>query len=179
MPQGAANSPIEPSEWVSRFAGLVPRNGPVLDVAAGSGRHSRLFRGLGHPVTAIDRDASRLRGLAGINAIEADLEDGSPWPISCRFDGVVVTNYLWRPIFGKIVAAVAEGGVLIYETFAAGNEIYGRPFRQEYLLRPGELLTATDSLRVVAYAHGVVHRPRPAVVQRICAVRSAEPRPLD
>lgn len=174
-----ANGPFEPSEWVGRFAGLVPPAGHVLDIAAGNGRHSRLFRELGHPVTAIDRDVSRFRGLPGIEAIEADLEDGSPWPISSRFDGVVVTNYLWRPILGNIVAAVADGGVLIYETFAAGNEVYGKPSRPEYLLRPGELLTVSASLRVVAYSHGVVHRPRPAAVQRICAVRSLEPQPLD
>ena len=179
MSRGTANSFLEPSEWVRRFARLVPPGRPVLDIAAGNGRHSRFFQELGHPVTAIDQDTSRLRGLPGIKAIEADLEDGSPWPVRCRFGGVVVTNYLWRPILEEIVAAVADGGVLIYETFAAGNEVYGKPFRQEYLLRPGELLSVACNLRVIAYTHGLVHRPGPAVVQRICAVRSSKPQSLD
>ncbi len=165
---------MTPSEWVKRFAGLVPDGRPVLDLAAGNGRHSRLLRDLGHPVTAIDRDTARLAELPGLTVIQADLEDGSPWPIEGRFGGVVVTNYLHRPILPEIVWAVADGGVLIYETFAVGNEAFGKPSRPDFLLRPGELLEAAKGLAVVAYENGLVRSPRPAVVQRICAVRSAQ-----
>ena len=168
---------MTPSKWVRRFAGLVPANGPVLDLAAGGGRHSRLFRDLGHPVTAVDRDITQLLDLAGVTAVEADLE-GQPWPITGQFAGVIVTNYLHRPIPERIVDAVASGGALIYETFAAGNEACGKPSRPAFLLQPGELLHTADGLEVVAYEHGRVGQPRPAVVQRICAVRASSPQVL-
>jgi SAM-dependent methyltransferase len=168
---------LPPSAWVRRFAGRVPA-GPVLDLAAGGGRHSRLFLALGHPVTAVDRDLAGLAALAGepgFEAIAADLEAGGAWPLGPRrFAGVVVTNYLHRPILPAIVAAVAPGGVLLYETFARGNERFGKPSNPAFLLEPGELIDAVaDSLEILAYEHGEVTEPRPAVMQRIAAARSA------
>lgn len=167
-----------PSPWVARFAPLVAQGGPVLDLACGRRRHTRLFRRLGHPVTAVDRDADALMALAGdasTETIRADLEDGSPWPLGARrFAGIVVTNYLHRPLMPRLTGALAEGGVLIYETFADGNERFGRPRNPDFLLRPGELLEIVRGrLRVVAYEEGVVTAPGPAMVQRICAVDEA------
>jgi len=166
------------SPWVARFAPLVPAAGTVLDLAAGSGRHTRLFLGRGHPAVAVDRDTGGLADLAGdlrAEIIAADLEDGSPWPLGPRrFAGVVVTNYLHRPLFPALVAAVAPGGVLIYETFARGNERHGKPSNPDFLLMPGELLeVALGPLRVVAYEDLEVAEPRPACLQRIAAVRPA------
>ncbi len=163
------------SGWIKRHAGLVPPGGPVLDLAAGRGRHTQLMRDLGHTVTAVDRDIAQLGTLLcdeGVEAMEADLEDGSPWPLGERqFAGVIVANYLWRPCLGAIVGAVAAGGVLIYETFGAGNEAFGRPRNPDFLLRPGELLTHCQGrLDVVAYECGITDGP--AVVQRLCAVRN-------
>jgi SAM-dependent methyltransferase len=164
-----------PSGWVVRFAPRVRPGGRMLDVAAGAGRHARLFLERGHPVTAIDRDVSRLPSHPLLRAVAADLEDGSPWPLAGeRFDAVVVTNYLWRPLLPAIVDAVAPGGLLVYETFAAGNERFGKPSHPDFLLQPGELLEAMRGrLVVAAYEHGEVSAPRPAVIQRIAAV--AEP----
>lgn len=175
-------SPAAPSRWVRRFAGLVPPGGVVLDLACGGGRHSRLFLARGHPVVAVDIDLSRLGDLMGeprLDAIQADLE-GDGWPLGARrFAGVVVTNYLWRPLFPQLAAAVADGGALLYETFAAGNQRFGRPSNPDFLLRPGELLDAfRPGFTVVAYEHGIVDRPRPAVIQRIAVVRADGPVPL-
>lgn len=168
-----------PSAWVVRFADLVPGGGTVLDVAAGAGRHARWFAHRGCRVTAIDRDGEALGGLAreaGIECVTADLEDGSSWPLAGRrFDAVVVVNYLHRPLLEVLCEAVAPGGVLIYETFATGNEAFGKPRRPDFLLDDGELLEAVRGrLRVVAYEHGKLALPRPAVVQRICARRGGE-----
>lgn len=167
-----------PSAWVQRFAPMVPAGGTVLDLACGGGRHLRLFLARGHPVVAVDRDLSGLKDLAGdprLEAIAADLEDGRPWPLGDRrFAGVVVTKYLHRPLLPAIVAAVAPGGLLIYETFAVGNERFGRPRNPDFLLRPGELLDAVaGQLDVVAYENLEVTDPRPAVIQRIAARRPA------
>ena len=170
------------SEWVARFAGLVPGGGSVLDLAAGSGRHTHFFLERGHPVVAVDRDLAALAALGSprLELLQADLE-GAPWPLEGRrFSGVIVANYLHRPLLPSLVAAVEAGGALIYETFALGNEAYGRPRNPDFLLRPGELLEAVrGALDVAAYEHGAVERPRPAVVQRIAAVRPAgsKPRP--
>ena len=173
----------KPSAWVERFAGLVPRAAPVLDVACGSGRHSRLFLAAGHAVTAVDKDISkfdRAPEAKYLELVEADLEDGSPWPLPGRtFGGIVVTNYLHRPLFPALLQSLDAGGVLIYETFGAGNEVLGKPSNPAFLLNPGELMRLVqDKLTVVAYEHGRIEQPRPAIVQRICAVNSESPRRL-
>ncbi len=167
--------PSEASPWVVRFAPRVPAGGPVLDLACGMGRHVRLFLARGHPVTAVDIDLSGIADLAGrdgLEALEIDLEDGRPFPFAeRRFAGVIVTNYLHRPLVPALVAAVAPGGTLIYETFAKGNEGLGRPRRPEHLMNPGELLEAVrGKLRVLAYEDLVVEKPRPAAIQRNCAL---------
>jgi SAM-dependent methyltransferase len=159
---------MTPSEWVVRWAPSVAR-GPVLDLACGSGRHARFFKGLGFEVTAVDRDAV---DLDGIRFVKADLENGSPWPLGeQRFGAIVVTNYLHRPLFARIREALAEGGVLIYETFMAGNERFGRPSNPEFLLKPGELREAFAGLQELGFEEGEVERPKPAMVQRICALK--------
>lgn len=176
----AAHADPAPSPWVTRFGMQVRRGGAVLDVACGRGRHARWFASRGHPVTAVDRDAAvidALAGLPGISARTADLEAGA-WPYaSRRFAAVVVTNYLHRPLFPVLLEALDADGVLIYETFADGNQAYGRPSNPDFLLRRGELLeTVRGRLRVVAYEDGLVEAPGPAVVQRICAIAGvAEP----
>ena len=173
-PQPGHHEQIAASAWVERFAHLVPPGSPVLDVAAGSGRHSRFFAQRNHPVTAVDRDTAALQGLPGVETIAADLENAKPWPLgSRRFGGVVVTNYLHRPILPAIVAAVAPNCVLLYETFAVGNERFGKPSNPDFLLRPGELLDAVHGkLRVIAYEDIEIAVPKPAMVQRIAAVNS-------
>lgn len=164
---------IAPSAWVVRWGHLVTPGGTVLDLAAGSGRHSAWFAARGHVVTAVDRDGDALRLLPGaVNTLVADIEQ-DPWPLPGRtFDGVVVTNYLWRPLFGAIVEAVGPGGVLIYETFATGQETVGRPKRLDFLLAHGELLGRVASLRIVAFEDGFLSAPE-RFVQRIVAVREA------
>jgi SAM-dependent methyltransferase len=163
---------LPPSSWVVRFAPLVPAGSSVLDLAAGSGRHARLFLQRGHPVVAVDRETVALADLASrAEIVTADLEDGSPWPLGDRrFGGIVVTNYLHRPLFAAVLAALAPGGVLIYETFAAGNERFGKPSNPKFLLQPSELLELVRGrLRVLAYEDLEVSEPRPAMVQRIAA----------
>jgi SAM-dependent methyltransferase len=172
----------DPSPWVLRFAGQVPAGGRVLDLACGGGRHTRLFLDLGHPVLAMDRDIAWVSDLAGrpdLETLEADLEDGRPFPLAGqRFAGVVVTNYLYRPILSALVESVAPGGVLIYETFSRGNERFGRPSNPAHLLEPGELLGAVrGSLRILAYEDLDVEQPKPAAVQRICAARESPESP--
>ena len=155
-----------------QWAGLIAPEAAVLDVAAGGGRHSRFFADRGHRVTAVDRDTSRVAAHAGVETVEADLEDGSPWPLPGRtFGAVVVTNYLHRPLFPDLVGALRPGGVLIYETFALGNERYGRPSNPAFILRPDELLHSVEPLAVVAFEQGLVSAPKQAVIQRVCAVR--------
>jgi len=162
------------SPWVARFAPLVPA-GEVLDLACGAGRHARHFAALGHPVVALDRDPAALAEAAGpgITTVLADLEDGvSPWPFaSKRFAGIVVTNYLHRPLLAQLVASLTPDGVLIYETFSEGNEVFGKPSNPHFLLKQGELLAiaADTGLAVVAFEDGVVEQPKPAMVQRLCA----------
>lgn len=167
------NVNVPPSPWVVRFAPLI--TGSVLDIACGAGRHTRYFLSRGHRVTAIDRDLSRmadLRGVEGLELHETDLEDGTASLPNGQFGGVIVTNYLWRPLLPAIVASVAEDGVLLYQTFAVGNEAHGKPRNPDFLLQPGELLDAVrGQLQVIAYENGVTNDPHPAVIQRICAVR--------
>jgi SAM-dependent methyltransferase len=163
-----------PSEWVLRWASLVER-GPVLDVACGGGRHSRLFAQRGMQVVAVDRESQVLP--EEVRFVKADLENGDPWPFAGqRFAAVVVTNYLHRPLFAHLAAALAEGGVLIYETFMIGNEKFGRPSNPEFLLRPGELLQAFAALDVAGFEQGRVDRPKPAMIQRLCALRGGAER---
>jgi SAM-dependent methyltransferase len=166
---------MEPSPWVVRFLSLVPVGGPVLDVASGSGRHARMFLERGNDVVAIDHDLSGIADQLGhprLEAIEVDLEDGGPFPLAGRaFACVLVTNYLYRPIMPALVGAVMPGGVFIYETFAKGNERFGKPRNPDHLLEPGELLEAVSGkLRVLAYEDLIVSEPRPAAIQRICAI---------
>lgn len=164
-----------PSSWITRFSEHAV--GPVLDVACGSGRHTRLFLELGHDVTAVDRDMSRLGEIAAhprLTVVETDLEqDADPWrPAAAAYGTVVVTNYLWRPLLPALIDAVAPGGMLLYETFALGNERFGKPSNPDFLLAPDELKDAVAGrLDVVAYEHGEGTDPRPSVIQRICASR--------
>ena len=165
-----------PSGWVRRYAGLVPAHGRVLDLAAGSGRHAKYFNDLGLAVTAIDRDVAALAPLAGprFEVIEADLEDGTDWPLEDReFAGIVVTNYLHRPLFPHIAAALAPHGILIYETFGQGNARFGKPSNPDFLLEPGELLQVAlrYGFAVLAYECGEVSEPKPAMIQRIVMQR--------
>jgi SAM-dependent methyltransferase len=168
---------IEPSPWIVRWADLFPERARVLDLACGGGRHARLFAACGHSVLAVDRDPGAIAALAGEPAIEArtvDLEQGE-WPLAGEsFDAIVVTNYLHRPLFPHLAAALRPGGVLLYETFAAGNEKFGRPSRPEFLLDGAELLRAFGAeLEIVAFEQGHRRSGRPAVLQRLCAVRGA------
>lgn len=159
---------FEPSDWVRRWAGLVER-GPVLDVASGSGRHAAFFAKRGLEVVAVDREA---QSIPGARFVQADLEDGSPWPFAGqRFGAVVVANYLHRRLFPVLAESLGPDGVLIYETFMVGNEKLGKPSNPAFLLRPGELLEAFSGLTVVGFEQGRVERPKPAVLQRLCARR--------
>jgi SAM-dependent methyltransferase len=166
---------LAPSAWVCRFAPLIRGGGRVLDLACGSGRHVRWLAQNGWQVEAVDRDAEALAALTelpGVHVRAADLESG-PWPYTGeRFEGIVVANYLHRPLLPRLVAALAAAGVLIYETFARGNERYGRPCNPQFLLAPGELLQAASGLRVIAYEDVYVDAPKPALVQRICAINA-------
>ena len=169
--------PAQPSAWVTRFAAQIPP-GDVLDVAAGGGRHTALFLGLGHRVVAVDRDVTGLAAYAGtgVEIVAADLETGDPPPFTGRrFAAVVVTNYLHRPLMPALIAAVAPGGWLLYETFAVGNERFGKPSNPAFLLREGDLLDVVRGrLRVVAFEDLQVETPRPAMIQRIAARAAAD-----
>ena len=165
-----------PSAWVRRFAPLIRPGGHVLDLAAGGGRHTQLLLDMGFRVTAVDRNVAALQSLAGPHCTvrEIDLESGVPenalGALGSGYDGIVVTNYLHRPLFPAFTGALAPDGVLIYETFAIGNERFGRPSNPDFLLRPGELLEVFAALTVIAFEQGEVAVPRPAVIQRIAAV---------
>ncbi len=164
-----------PSAWVQRWSHLVRPGGTVLDVACGHGRHLRWFAQRGHPVTGVDRSAEAIVAVASLGTmLQADIENG-PWPLlqdgqPQAFDAVVVTNYLWRALFPVLLQSLAPGGVLIYETFTAGNETVGKPSRPDFLLQPGELLDVCRPLRVAAYEDGYLAAPE-RFVQRIAAVR--------
>ena len=170
--------PTAVSAWIEQWSHLVEKGGAVLDVASGNGRHARYFASRGHEVLALDRDAAALATLAAVqhvNTRSADLENAG-WPLreDEKFAAVVVTNYLHRPLFPFLFDALAPGGVLLYETFAVGNERFGKPSNPAFLLNPGELLDAVRGrLRVIAYQDGFISVPRASCVQRICAV--AEP----
>ena len=162
---------LAPSAWVERWAPLVT-HGTVLDVACGSGRHSKFFLARNLNVTAVDREAQI---IPGARFIQASLEDGSPWPFPGeRFEAVVVANYLYRPLMSQLSDCLAEGGVLIYETFMLGNERFGKPSNPAFLLRPGELLECFKGLAVKGFEEGEVSAPKPAMIQRLCAVRTGK-----
>jgi SAM-dependent methyltransferase len=164
-----------PSAWVRRWSHLVRPGGAVLDVACGHGRHLRWFAQRGHPVTGVDRSPEAIAAVTPLGtAVKADIENG-PWPLlqdgqPRTYDAVVVTNYLWRALFPVLLQSLAPGGVLIYETFASGNETVGKPSRPDFLLQPGELLRSCGALRVVAFEDGYLDQPE-RFVQRIVAVR--------
>jgi len=158
-----------PSPWVAQWAPLIPQ-GTVLDLACGSGRHARFLARLGYSVTAVDREP---QVIESVRFIQADLEDGSPWPLPGeRFQGIVVTNYLHRPLFPVLADSLAPGGALLYETFMLGNERYGKPSNPAFLLRPGELWQAFGGLQVIAFEQGTVAAPKAAMMQRLCAGRA-------
>jgi SAM-dependent methyltransferase len=169
---------LAPASWVLRFAALIAPGGAVLDVAAGHGRHTRALRALGFGVLAADVDSGLedLKADSGIIIKAVDLETGT-WPFGARtFDAIIVTNYLHRAHFAHYISALNDEGVLIIETFGQGNELLGRPRNPDFLLRPGELLEAFSSaLHIVAYEHGAEQDPRPAVRQRLCAVKTQTP----
>jgi len=168
----------EPSAWVRRWSHLVPPGGAVLDVACGEGRHARWFHPRNHPLALVDRSQAAIESIAiqalSIEAVVADIENG-PWPFAGReFAAVVVVNYLWRPLMPTLLASLAPGGVLIYETFTQGNETVGKPSRPDFLLRPGELLELCGGLRVVAFEDGFEDSragKSARFVQRIAAIR--------
>lgn len=171
----AAHELHAPSAWVERFAPLVRKAHVVLDVACGNGRHARLFAERGNRVVAVDinlRGVADLRSDPRLKLVQADLE-GAAWPFAGRrFGAVVVTNYLYRPLLPTLLDAIEPGGLVIYETFAIGNQRFGRPSNPAYLLRPSELLAwAAPDLQVIGYEHGEIASPKAAVVQRLVAVR--------
>jgi len=160
-----------PSAWVERWAHHMRPGGAVLDLACGGGRHARLLARMGFEVCAVDREPALFEDPPqGVELLGADLEGGR-WPLEGRrFDGIVVTNYLHRPLLPRLVASLEPGGLLVYETFARGNERFGKPSNPDYLLEPGELLEAArGKLRVLAFEDVVVDLPRPAAIQRIAA----------
>ena len=167
----SAHDIAAPSAWIERWAHLIAR-GTVLDVACGSGRHARYFLSQGLEVVAVDREP---QAIPGARFIQADLEGGKPWPLPGeRFEGIVVTNYLHRPLFPALLESLAPGGVLLYETFMLGNERFGRPSNPEFLLRPGELRLAFGELSELDFEEGEVALPKPAMIQRLCAVRAGK-----
>ena len=170
------------SRWVRRFAGLIPPNSKVLDLACGGGRHARYAASLGHSVLAVDKDVSALstNPTQNIRCLSFDLElSDSPshadWPLAPdQFGGIIVTNYLHRPLMGDLLLSLRTGGVLIYETFAQDNGLFGKPSSPDFLLLPGELLRLVSSkpeFHVLAFEDGYVSEPKPAMVQRICLIR--------
>ena len=176
IPTSQSNSPENPVDWVIEYSGLIPHGGQVLDVACGRGRNTRFLLDKGYSVVALDIDMSGLSDLKNhpsLEIITADLEGGSPAPIFHRpFAGIVVTNYLHRPLFADLSRALAEGGVLIYQTFMQGNEEFGRPRNPDFLLKENELEEVFgSSLEVVAFEQGYTETPKPAMVQKICALK--------
>jgi len=169
------DSVVKPSSWVVRFAPLIFKGSVSLDLACGSGRHSQLLANLGHSVLAVDQDISAIQNVhsSAITPKCLNLEEAT-WPsLGAKFGGIVVTNYLYRPHLDRLPELLEEGGILIYETFALGNEKFGKPSNPNFLLNPGELLAfaARHSLKVLAYEDIYLDEPKLAMVQRLCAVK--------
>ena len=168
---------MKPSDWIARWSHVLAPGATVLDVACGSGRHLAWFAQRGHRVTGLDRSVDLAsQNVPSAELVCADIETAD-WPLLCdgrqrTFDAVIVTHYLWRPLLNTIIQSVAPGGILLYETFATGNEAFGRPSRPDFLLQPGELLRACTAMDVVAYEHGYLPDP-PRMVQRIAALQPA------
>ena len=166
---------VRASPWLQRYSSLIPNFGPILDIAAGSGRHTQYLLDKGHSVVSIDKDVSRLARIrdARLSIAQVNLEVPRSWPFkSGAFAGIIVTNYLHRPLFPIIIKALAAGGLLVYETFAQGNEKFGKPTNPDYLLEPGELIQLTTGhLHIIGYEDVAVDQPKPARIQRICASR--------
>ena len=176
IPTAQNNSSDSPADWVIEYSKLIPLGGQVLDVACGRGRNTRFLLEKGYSVVALDKDVEGLSDLKNhpdLEIIAADLEDGRPFPVLNRqFSGIVVTNYLYRPLFGDLVSALAGGGVLIYQTFMQGNEEFGRPRNPDFLLKENELKDEFGStLDVIAFEQGYTEKPKPAMVQKICALK--------
>ena len=165
-----------PSDWVLKWSSLIIKKGKVLDIACGGGRHSVFFANGGYFVTALDKDVSRLPHNPRIKTIKSDIEDLSAWPLAGeKFNGIIVTNFLYRPLFPILSRSLFPNGVLIYETFGMGNECYGRPRNKRFLLEPGELLEAfSKDFIIIAYENGIRSIPSPAVIQRIIAIRKSQ-----
>lgn len=163
-----------PSPWIERHGGSIRSGGRVLDLAAGGGRHTRWLLEHGYAVTAVDRDTAALEaafaGHPACRIVRLDLESGEPWRLGDGYDGVVVTNYLYRPLFADLAVVLTSGGLLIYETFMVGNEQFGKPSNPDFLLRPNELIEAfAPQMTVLAFEQGILRRPRPAAIQRLVA----------
>lgn len=174
----APETPASP--WLRRWVSLAPEGATVLDLACGLGRNLRWLQQAGYRITGLDRDIDALSDVENAEIIQADLEDGSPWPLPGRsFDVVLVSRYLHRPLFPRLAETVADGGVLIYETFMQGNEAYGRPRNPDHLLKRNELLTAFPSLSVVAFEQGKTDTCGTGIVQRIVLSKGDVPRRLD
>jgi SAM-dependent methyltransferase len=177
-----AHAAVQPSDWIRRWTHLITERSTVLDIACGNGRHLQWFSGKGHQVTGIDRDISAARAASlPVTLIEADIESG-PWPLQRdddvqAFDVVVVTNYLWRPLMPTVLRSVKPGGWLIYETFATGNEEFGKPSRPDFLLQSGELLHMCAGMQIIAYENGMLQGPS-RIVQRVVAKHPPEPSDL-
>lgn len=165
-----------PSPWIERWCHLLPRGSQVLDLACGHGRHMRFLQQQGHIVLGVDRDAQSLQTASAYGQVlQADVEN-NPWPLTQRFDALVVTNYLWRPLWPSLLSSLKPGGVLLYETFSEGNETVGRPARPEFLLRHNELLQLCSGMHVVAFEQGFA-TPPDRYIQRIVAIASQENAP--
>ena len=174
-PMSEPQAPGAISSWIKRWTHLVPPRGSVLDIACGQGRHMKWFTEKGHAVVGVDRSPEAINTAARFGAaIRADIEN-DPWPLMKgdqirQFDAVIVTNYLWRPLFPVIAQSVAPGGLLLYETFSQGNETVGKPSRADFLLRPAELLSAFETMRIIAFEEGFLENPS-RFVQRIAAIQ--------
>ena len=162
----------DPSPWVQRWSRLIPASGRVLDLACGHGRHMRYLQALGFQCLGLDRDTAALDAAKSYGEVfHADIENQA-WPLNgVQFDAVVVTNYLWRPLWPHIFHSLKTDGVLIYETFSKGNETVGKPSNPHFLLSAGELLEVCKDLRTVAFEDGYLTDPA-RFVQRIVAVHA-------